>query len=71
VQFEAFKGDQFDWWNENQARRWATAYDFPAVTDGRMVKELFPQDYAGNGVMVGFIPNLRRRSFRTSACARR
>lgn len=63
VQFEAFKGDQFDWWNENQARRWATAYDFPAVADGRIIKELFPQDYAGNGVMVGFIPNLRREKF--------
>ena len=63
VQFEAFKGDQFDWWNENQARRWATAYDFPAVADGRIVKELFPQDYASSGVMVGFIPNLRREKF--------
>lgn len=63
VQFEAFKGDQFDWWNENQARRWATAYDFPAVTDGRVVKELFPQDYNGYGVMVGFVPNLRREKF--------
>ncbi|HEY0033954.1 MAG TPA: extracellular solute-binding protein [Devosia sp.] len=63
VQFEAFKGDQFDWWNENQARRWATAYDFPAVNEGRIVKELFPQDYAGSGSMVGFIPNLRRAKF--------
>ena len=63
VMFEAFKGDQFDWWSENQARRWATAYDFPAVTDGRVIKELFPQDYADNGLMVGFVPNLRREKF--------
>jgi microcin C transport system substrate-binding protein len=63
VQFEAFKGDQFDWWNENQARRWATAYDFPAVAEGRIIKELFPQDYADNGVMVAFVPNLRREKF--------
>ena len=63
MQFEAFKGDQFDFWSENQARRWATAYDFPAVTDGRVVKEEFPQDYAGSGIMVGFIPNLRREKF--------
>ena len=63
VQFEAFKGDQFDWWIENTARRWATAYDFPAVTEGRVIKELFPQDYNGSGVMVGFIPNLRREKF--------
>lgn len=63
VQFEAFKGDQFDWWSENTARRWATAYDFPAVTEGRVVLELFPQDYAGSGIGLGFIPNLRREKF--------
>ena len=63
VQFEAFKGDQFDWWWENTARRWATAYDFPAVTEGRIIKELFPQDYAGSGLGMGFVPNLRREKF--------
>ena len=63
VMFEAFKGDQFDWWSENQARRWATAYDFPAVEDGRVIQELFPQDYNGSGLMVGFIMNLRRDKF--------
>ena len=63
VQFEAFKGDQFDWWWENTARRWATAYDFPAVTEGRIVRELFPQDYAGSGIGLGFVPNLRREKF--------
>lgn len=63
VQFEAFKGDQFDWWSENQARRWATAYDFPAVKDGRVIQELFPQDYNDSGVMVGFVMNLRRDKF--------
>lgn len=63
VQFEAFKGDQFDWWSENQARRWATAYDFPAVAEGRVIKELFPQDYADNGIGLGFIPNMRREKF--------
>ncbi|MCR6671681.1 extracellular solute-binding protein [Devosia ginsengisoli] len=63
VQFEAFKGDQFDWWWENTARRWATAYDFPAVNEGRIVLELFPQDYAGSGIGLGFVPNLRREKF--------
>jgi microcin C transport system substrate-binding protein len=29
VEFEAFKADQFDFWTENEARRWATGYDFP------------------------------------------
>jgi microcin C transport system substrate-binding protein len=64
VQFEAFKGDQIDWWLENMARRWATAYDFPAVADGRVIKELFPQDYNGSGVMVGFMPNMRQERFK-------
>ncbi|HUH77876.1 MAG TPA: extracellular solute-binding protein, partial [Devosia sp.] len=63
VWFEAFKGDQFDWWNENIARRWATGYDFPAVKDGRVIMETFEQDYAGSGAMTGFIPNLRREKF--------
>lgn len=63
VEFEAFKADQFDWWTENQARRWATAYDFPAVQQGRIVKETFKQDYNDSGVMVGFVMNLRRDKF--------
>ncbi|KKB80284.1 hypothetical protein VW35_07700 [Devosia soli] len=63
VWFEAFKGDQFDFWNEYTARRWATGFDFPAVADGRVIKEEFPQDYNGRGEMVGFVPNLRREKF--------
>jgi microcin C transport system substrate-binding protein len=63
VAFEAFKGDQLDWWDENRAKRWATSYDFPAVQQGKVVKELFPQTYAATGVMVGFIPNLRLPKF--------
>src|SRR5215217_526872 len=53
VWFEAFKGDQFDFWSEYTARRWATGFDFPAVADGRVIKEEFPQDYNGRGEMVG------------------
>ena len=64
VAFEGFKGDQFDWWSENRAKRWATSYDFPAVTDKRVVQELYPQTYADAGVMVGFIPNLRLDKFK-------
>lgn len=63
VEFEAFKGDQFDWWMENKAKRWATSYDFPAVKDGRVVQELFPQQYNGSGVMWAFVPNLRKPMF--------
>jgi len=63
VEFEAFKGDQFDWWLENTARRWANGYDFAAVKDGRVVKELFENDYRDTGVMIGFVPNLRLEKF--------
>lgn len=63
VAFEGFKGDQFDWWSENRAARWANSYDFPAARDGRVVRELFPQSYADSGLMVGFIPNLRLEKF--------
>ncbi len=64
VAFEAFKGDQFDWWNENAAKRWATSYDFPAVQQARVIKELFPQSPMPiSGMMVGFIPNLRVPKF--------
>ncbi len=61
VELEAFKADQFDWRTETTAKVWATAYDFPAVDDGRVVKELFPE--RGRGIMVGFIPNMRREKF--------
>jgi microcin C transport system substrate-binding protein len=64
VAFEGFKGDQFDWWLENRAARWANSYDFPAAQDGRVVKELFPNSYRDSGVMVGFIPNLRLDKFK-------
>lgn len=62
VEFEAFKADDFDYWTENRARRWATAYDFPAVKAGKVKKELVELEQV-SGVMVGFIPNLRRPLF--------
>lgn len=61
AELEAFKADQFDWRVEASAKTWATAYDFPAVKDGKVVLEMFPT--RGSGVMVGFIPNLRRAEF--------
>ena len=63
VWFEAFKADQFDWWSEYTARRWATGFDFPAVADGRVIRETFDEDYNGSGAMTGFIPNQRRALF--------
>lgn len=63
VEFEAFKGDQYDWWEENIARRWAREYDFAAVKEGRVIQELFENNYRSSGVMVGFVPNLRLEKF--------
>jgi len=63
IQFEAFKGDQFDWWIENIAQRWAQGYDFAAVNDGRVLRELFEEPYRDSGIMVAFIPNLLREKF--------
>lgn len=62
VLIEALKGDLFDFRTENVARNWATAYDgFPAVKEGRLVKEEFPD--RGNGNMQAFAFNLRRSKF--------
>jgi microcin C transport system substrate-binding protein len=63
VAFEGFKADVYDWWDENEAKRWATAYTFPAVQKGYVVKEEFENPYRDNGVMVGFTPNQRRPIF--------
>ena len=39
VQFEAFKTSLYDFKREYRARRWSTAYDFPAALDGRVIKK--------------------------------
>ena len=40
--FEAFKAGLYDVRSETDPGRWQTGYDFPAVRDGRVVKDLFP-----------------------------
>jgi microcin C transport system substrate-binding protein len=62
VALEAFKADQADWIAENSAKQWATAYDFPAVTEKRVVKEEFP--ISDSGRMQAFVLNLRREQFK-------
>ena len=58
---EAFKGDQLDWFTERSGKQWSTAYDFPAVTEKRVVKEKF--DDSSSGEMQGYAFNLRRPLF--------
>ncbi|AMA60520.1 extracellular solute-binding protein [Bradyrhizobium sp. CCGE-LA001] len=61
VAIEAFKADQVDWRTENSAKNWATAYDFPAVNEKRVILEEFAN--RSSGVMQAFVPNLRRAKF--------
>ncbi|MBV8699083.1 MAG: ABC transporter substrate-binding protein, partial [Bradyrhizobium sp.] len=58
---EAFKADQLDWFSERSGKQWSTAYDFPAVTEKRVIKEKFPDESSGR--MQGFAFNLRRPLF--------
>ncbi len=62
VALEAFKADDVDWRTENSAKNWATAYDFPAVKDGRVILEEFPIN--NFGVMQAFVFNTRRAKFK-------
>ncbi|MDA4847926.1 extracellular solute-binding protein [Hoeflea poritis] len=64
VEFEAFKAGELDFWVENAAKRWANEYNFPAAREGRIVREELENPYRSQGVMVGFIPNLRRDKFK-------
>lgn len=68
VALEAFKADQADWIAENSAKQWATAYDFPAVTEKRVVKEEFPINDSGR--MQAFAFNIRRDQFRDARLRR-
>ncbi len=61
VALEAFKGDQIDFRVEGSAKDWATGYDFPAVTDKRVLKEEFP--IRDRGEMQAFVLNTRRSKF--------
>jgi len=61
VALEAFKGDAVDWRNENSAKNWATAYDFPAAKEKRVILEEFPNRASGR--MQGFVLNTRREKF--------
>jgi microcin C transport system substrate-binding protein len=61
VALQAFKADTVDWRTENSAKNWATAYDFPAVAEKRVIKEEFP--VLSQGVMQAFVFNIRRNKF--------
>jgi microcin C transport system substrate-binding protein len=61
VAMEAFKAGKVDIRSENIAKNWATAYDFPAVTDGLVIKRRYPH-HLPTGIQ-GFAMNTRRPMF--------
>jgi microcin C transport system substrate-binding protein len=61
VALEAFKAGQIDFREENVAKEWATAYDFPAVQQGLVKKVLLPHHMPTG--MQGFGMNTRRPLF--------
>ena len=59
--FEAFKKGLIDMRGESDPTRWATGYDFPAVNDGRIVKQEFSTGLPSG--MAAFVFNTRREKF--------
>jgi microcin C transport system substrate-binding protein len=59
--FEAFKSGQLDYWPENSAKSWATAYDFDAVKRGLVKLERLPTKTVA--YMQAFAFNTRRPQF--------
>lgn len=62
VALEAFKANEYDFRRENTSKDWATAYSFPAVKSGRVIKQEIAHSRPTG--MAGFIFNLRRDKFR-------
>jgi len=60
--FEAFKAGLLDYRDETSTTRWASGYDFPALTDGRVVKETLKNENPKG--MEGFVFNTRRPLFK-------
>ena len=61
VMIEAFKAGEYDLRLEFSGKRWATAYDFPAVADGRVKRELLPNGRPSG--MSALVFNSRREIF--------
>ncbi|MBR0873780.1 ABC transporter substrate-binding protein [Bradyrhizobium tropiciagri] len=61
VAFEGFTAKSYLFREEFTARVWATRYDFPAVKDGRVKREILPDD-TPSGAQGWFI-NMRRDKF--------
>ncbi|WP_244614978.1 extracellular solute-binding protein [Pukyongiella litopenaei] len=58
---EAFKAGEFTFRQENNSKSWATAYNFPAITEGHVQKVELPDGDVPNAT--GFVMNLDRPQF--------
>ncbi|MEM5500880.1 extracellular solute-binding protein [Ahrensia kielensis] len=65
AQFEAFKKGVFDIYPETDPGKWENNYDFPAVSEGKIIKSTFTSDEPER--MVGFFFNTRREIFKERA----
>src|SRR5690606_161927 len=61
IALEAFKSDRFDVRFETSAKDWATAYNFPAVRDGRVILDVIKTE--NPEPMQAFVFNTRRAKF--------
>lgn len=59
--FEAFKKGLIDIYLEGNPTHWSRGYDFPAVTNGDVIKDVFKPELPSG--MLGFVFNLRRAPF--------
>lgn len=59
--FEAFKAGEISAYREGSAAKWLTAYDFPAVTDGEVIKAEIPHGRPSG--IEGLVMNTRRPIF--------
>ncbi len=60
--FQAFTGKNYLFREEFTARVWATRYDFPAIRDGRVKREILPDDTPSGAQ--GWFFNTRRDKFK-------
>ena len=62
VALEAFKSGDYDFRQENQAKRWANAYNFNAINNGYVKKESIKHEIPTG--MQGFFINTRKEIFK-------
>ena len=59
--FEGFKSGEYTFRTENTSKVWATQYDFPALSDGYVIKTTLPDGNMAPGQ--SYVFNLRREKF--------